>query len=202
MGIRRRTAILSLAFLAGSVVAQQSAPASTRLRGTVEKADATSLVVKERDGREISLLYAEDMRVTEIVPVDPSAIQEGSFIGTTAVPGPDGKLSAVEVHVFPEGARGTGEGHRPMDILPGATMTNATVTTLTTSADERTLVLRYRGGEQTIRVPNGIPVVQQQAGDRSLLVAGAKVTVIEQLRDGRAVATRIQVGRNGFTPPT
>jgi hypothetical protein len=196
------TAILSLALLAGSVVAQQPAPASTRLHGTVEKADATSLVIKERDGREISLLYAGDVRVSEVEPIDPSAIQEGSFIGTTAVPGPDGKLSAVEVHVFPESARGTGEGHRPMDILPGATMTNATVAGLTKNANERTLVLRYKDGEQTVRVPNGVPVVLQKAGDRSLLVSGAKVTVIEEMRDGKAVATRIQVGSKGFTPPT
>jgi hypothetical protein len=202
MRTRSHTAILSLAFLAGSVVAQQPMPASIRLHGTVEKADATSLVVKERDGREISLLYADDVRVTEVEPIDPSAIQEGSFIGTTAVPGPDGKLSAVEVHVFPESARGTGEGHRPMDILPGATMTNATVAGLTKNANERTLVLRYKDGEQTVRVPNGVPVVMQKAGDRSLLVSGAKVTVIEQMRDGKAVATRIQVGSKGFTPPT
>ena len=100
--------------------------------------------------------------------------------------GPDGKLSAVEVHVFPESARGTVEGHRPMDILPGATMTNATVAELTKDANERTLVLRYKDGEQTIRVPNGVPVVSQKPGDRSLLVAGAKVTVIEQMRDGQA----------------
>ena len=202
MSVRRQAAILSLAFFAGSAVAQQPILPSARLHGTVEKADATSLVVKERDGREISLPYADDLRITEIVPIDPSAIQEGSFIGTTAVPGPDGKLSALEVHVFPESARGTGEGHRPMDILPGATMTNATVTALTKTANERTLVLRYKDGEQTIRVPNGVPVVLQTPGDRSLLVSGAKVTVFEQLRDGKAVATRIQVGSKGFTPPT
>jgi hypothetical protein len=202
MSDRRHAAILSLACLAGSAVAQQPMPASTRLHGTVEKADATALVVRERDGREISLPYADDLRITEIVPIDPSAIQEGSFVGTTAVPGPDGKLSALEVHVFPESARGTGEGHRPMDILPGATMTNATVTALTKTANERTLVLRYKDGEQTIRVPNGVPVVVQKPGDRSLLVPGAKVTVFEQMRDGKPVATRIQVGSKGFTPPT
>jgi hypothetical protein len=180
MNVGRHAAILSLALFAGSAVAQQPMPASARLHGTVEKADATSLVLRERDGREISLPYADDLRITEIVPIDPTAIQEGSFIGTTAVPGPDGKLSALEVHVFPESARGTGD--------QDCERANA----------RPALQGRRADGPSTRRVP----VVAQKPGDRSLLVPGAKVTVIEQMRDGKAVATRIQVGSKGFTPPT
>jgi hypothetical protein len=203
MRICRRTAVVALlALLATSAVAQQPATGATRLRGTVERADATSLVVKESDGREVVLIYADDLRVTEIVPIDPSALQAGVFVGTTAMPGPDGSLSAVEIHVFAESARGTAEGHGPMTTLPNATMTNATVASITQGANERTIVLRYKDGEKTIRVPDGVPIIAQRRGDKSMLLAGAKVTVIEQLRDGRAVATRIAVGRNGFTPPT
>jgi hypothetical protein len=80
-------------------------------------------------------------------------------------------------------------------------MTNATVATVTAGANDRTLVLRYKDGEKTVRVPNGVPVVTMRPGDRSLLVAGAKVIVTEQMRNGQAVATRVQVGRNGFAPP-
>jgi hypothetical protein len=195
-----RTLVAALLVIAGAAAAQGTDP-TVRLRGTIEKVDATSLVVKERDGHVISLVYADNLGVNEVVPIDPSAIQSGTFVGTTAVPGADGSLSAVEVHVFAEAARGTGEGHRPWDLQPGSTMTNATVATITRGADDRTMTLRYKDGEKTIRVPNGVPVVTMKAGDKSLLVVGAKVVVTEQMRDGQAVATRILVGRNGFAPP-
>jgi hypothetical protein len=196
----KRALLLAGLLLAGTVAAQP-APPSVRLRGTIEKADAASLVVKERDGRVIPLVYADNLAVSEVVPIDPSVLQSGTFIGVTAIPGPDGSLLALEVHVFPETARGTGEGHRPWDLQPGSTMTNATVATVTAGANDRTLVLRYKDGEKTVRVPNGVPVVTMRPGDRSLLVAGAKVIVTEQMRNGQAVATRVQVGRNGFAPP-
>ena len=195
-----RSLVATLILFAGAVLAQP-APPSVRLRGTIEKVDATSLVLKERDGRVILLVFAEDLGVTEVVADDPATLQSGTFVGTTAVPGADGSLSAVEVHVFPEAARGRGEGHRPWDLLPGSTMTNATVTAITSGANDRTMTLRYKDGEKAIHVPNGVPIVMQKPGDRSLLVAGIKVIVTEQMRNGQAVAMRVQVGRNGFSPP-
>jgi hypothetical protein len=196
-----RILIAVLVFAAAGASAQQPAAPTTRLHGTIEKADAGSLLIKERDGREITLVYADNVGIVQVAPIDPAALQTGKFVGTTAVPGADGTLSAVEVHVFDEAARGTGEGHRPMDILPNATMTNATVTAISNGPNERTMTLRYKDGEKTIRVPNGVPVVTMKVGDRSMLVAGAKVTVIGQKRDGRDVATRVLVGRDGFVPP-
>jgi hypothetical protein len=195
-----RTLFAALLLAAGAAVAQASAP-TIRLRGTIEKVDAGALVVKDRDGQAVSMIYAADLGVTEVLPIDPKALQAGTFVGTTAVPGADGSLSAVEVHVFPEAARGRGEGHRPFDLLPNATMTNATVTTITSGANDRTMTLRYKDGEKTIHVPNGVPIVTMKAGDKSLLVVGAKVIVTEQMRNGQAVAMRIQVGRDGFVPP-
>jgi hypothetical protein len=195
-----RTLVAALIIIAGAAAAQAAEP-TVRLRGTIEKVDATSLVLKERDGHVISLVYADDLGVSEVVPIDPAAIQSGTFVGTTAVPRPDGTLSAVEVHVFAEAARGTGEGHRPWDLQPGSTMTNATVTAITPGPNDRTMTLRYKDGEKTIHVPNGVPVVTMKAGDKSLLVVGAKVIVTEQMRNGQAVATRVLVGRNGFAPP-
>ena len=107
-------------------VAAQGGDQTVRIRGTIDQVDAKSMVVKDRAGKATPLVYADDLMVSEVVPIDPAAIQTGAFIGTAAVPRADGTLAAIEVHVFPEEARGRGEGHRPFDLQPGSTMTNAT----------------------------------------------------------------------------
>lgn len=182
-------------------VAAQAADNTIRLRGTIDRVDAKSLVVRDREGRKTALAVADNLAISEVLPVDPAALQTGAFVGTTAVPRADGTLAAVEVHVFPEEARGTGEGHRPFDLQPGSTMTNATVAAVEPGANDRVITLRYKDGEKTIHVPNGVPIVTLKAGDKSLLVPGAKVIVIEQVRGSQNLATRVLVGRNGFAPP-
>jgi hypothetical protein len=192
-------AVLGLVFCAA--VAAQGGEPTLRIRGAIDKVDATSMVVRDRAGKVTPLAYADDLTVSEVVPIDPAAIQAGAFIGTAAVPRADGTLAAIEVHVFPEEARGRGEGHRPFDLQPGSTMTNATVASVTPGPNDRVVTLRYKDGEKTIHVPNGVPIVTMKAADKSLLVPGAKVIVSEQLRGGKNVATRVIVGRNGFEPP-
>jgi hypothetical protein len=194
---------ISLAVLAlvGAAAFAQPAQTTSRVRGSIEKIDATSIVVRERGGQTMTLALPDTLAVTEVLPIDPGAIQSGTFVGTTAVPGADGSLSAVEVHVFPEAARGTGEGHRPWDLSPGSTMTNATVTAIAPGAGGRKMTLRYKDGEKTIVVPEGVPIITMQPADRSLLVAGAKVLVFAETRNGQPTALRIMAGRNGFAPP-
>ena len=188
-----------LVFFSTAVFAQ---PAPTmRLRGSIEKVDAATIVIKERNGETITLALADNLAVNEVLPLDPAAIQSGKFVGTAAMPAADGTLAALEVLVFPEAARGTGEGHSPWDLQPGSTMTNATVTAVTPVAKGRSMTLRYKDGEKTIFVPEGIPVVTLQPADRSLLVPGARVIVTAQNRDGKPTALRITAGRNGFQPP-
>src|SRR5262252_10571298 len=153
----RRIVCIALTGLCALAFAQGTPPAQ-RIRGTIEKVDAQSLVVKDRAGKTVPMTLGPGFVVTEVLPVDPAAIQSGTFVGTTAVPGPDGALSAIEVHVFPEAARGTGEGHRPWDLQTGSTMTNATVTAVKAGPNERIITLHYKDGEKEIRVPNGIPV--------------------------------------------
>jgi hypothetical protein len=177
-----------------------SAP-TLRLRATVQGFDGSTLVVKERSGEVIALALADNFAVNEVLPIELSAIQSGSFVGAASMPQPDGTLLALEVLVFPEAARGTGEGHYPWDLQPGSTMTNATVGDVAASPNGQNLKLRYKGGEQVVRVPPGTPVVTFKPGDRSLLVPGAKVVLTAQLRDGKPVALRALAGRNGFTPP-
>ena len=142
-----RILVVASLFIAVAAMAHPAAP-TVRLRGTIEKVDATTLVLKGR-GRVVTVAYSPDFAVTEVVPIDPAAIQSGTFVGTTAMPRADGTLSAVEVHVFPEAARGRGEGHRPWDLLPNSTMTNATVTTITSGPNDRTMTLRYKDGERS-----------------------------------------------------
>jgi hypothetical protein len=196
----RNTLLVTLALCAAAAVAQP-APTTMRLRGTVEKLEPGALVIKERNGETMTLALADNFTVSEVLPIDPAAIQTGTFVGTAAMTGPEGTMSALEVLVFPEAGRGTGEGHYPWDLQPGSTMTNATVTTVSSGAKGRTMTLRYKDGEKTIVVPNGIPIVTVKPADRSLLVPGAKVLVFAQVRNGQPTALRATAGRNGFAPP-
>lgn len=199
-----------LALCASVVMAQTPAPApapapqpapTMRLRGTVEKVDGGTLTLKERSGETIALVFADNFSVNEIVPIEIGAIQPGAFIGTAAMPQPDGSLKALQVTVFPEAARGTGEGSYAWDLQPGSTMTNATVADLASAPQGRTLKLKYRDGEKTVLVPLDVPVVTFKPGDRSLLVPGAKVQITAQMRDGKPTALRALAGRNGVSPP-
>ncbi len=172
-----------------------------RLRATIEKIEGNSMTVKERSGEVITLVLADNLNVSEVFLIALTAIQPGSFIGTAAMPRADGTLDALEVLVLPEAARGNGEGHRPYDLQPGSTMTNATVADLVAAPTGRKLTLRYKEGEKTVNVTDTTPVVSFKPGDRSLLVVGGKVIVTAEVRAGVPTATRVLAGRDGFVPP-
>ncbi|MBC8006622.1 MAG: hypothetical protein H7X76_01080 [Prolixibacteraceae bacterium] len=195
----KRYLIVLLALACADAAAQSSPP--VRLRATVESYEAPNLVIKERSGDVISLTLPEETGVVEVIPTDITSIQPGSFIGTAALPRIDGKLDALEVVVFPEAARGTGEGHYLWDLKPGSTMTNATVTDLVRSPKGRTLTLRYKDGEKTVVVPEGVPVVTFKPGDHSLIVPGAKVFIVADVNENQLTVRRLLVGRNGLAPP-
>ena len=194
------TIVCLLTLHAGAQTAPAAAP-PIRLRATIESVGATSMVVKERSGEIVTLALADNLSVSEMLPIELSALQPGAFIGTAAMPQPDGTLRALGVTVFPESARGGGEGHRPYDLQPGSTMTNATVADLTSGAQGRRLTLKYKDGEKTVVVPDDVQVVTFKPADRTLLVPGARVIVTAEMRDGRPTAVRVIAGRNGFAPP-
>lgn len=183
----------------------QAASDPVRIRGTIVRVDAKTLVVQDRGGEVVSLERPADMTVSEVYPIKLSDIKQGSFIGTAAMPQADGTQKALEVVVFPEAARGTGEGHRPWDLLPQSTMTNATVADLAAAPKSvrggQQLRLIYKGGEKTVVVPPDVPVVTFRPGTESLLVPGAKVLVNAQEKNGTPTALRVTAGRNGFAPP-
>jgi hypothetical protein len=194
-----RSLIVVLA-LAGSVCAAQDDP-PVRLRATVERYDAPILVIVERSGKVITLTVPDETGVVEVIPTDITSIQPGSFVGTAALPRADGKLESLEVVVFPEAARGVGEGHYPWDLKPDSSMTNATVADLVRSPNGRTLILRYKNGEKTVIVPEGVPIVTFRAGDRALIVPGAHVFIVADVADGQFIVRRLLIGRNGLVPP-
>ena len=202
--MQRRTLIALAALSATTLSRAQTPPPAAptqRLRGTIEKIDGSTLTLKERSGETIVLTMVEKMPVIEVLPIKIDQIKVGSFIGSAAMPGPDGSLVALEVHVFPEAQRGTGEGHRAFDLQPRSTMTNATVAELEATPSGRTLRLKYKDGEKTLSVPVSVPVVTYRPGDASLLVVGARINVVVEKRGEALVLTRVTAGRNGFVPP-
>jgi hypothetical protein len=196
--------LIAAAMVAASAlcaIAQQP-PTPTRVRGTIEGVDGDLLVVKSRSGDDVKLHLTSDVKVVEIIKISLAEIKLGSFIGTTTVPGADGRQNAVEVHVFPENMRGTGEGSRPYDLKPNSTMTNATVAEQVAGNDGQTLMIKYKDGEKKVTVGPDTPVVTYVPGEKADLKAGAKIIAfIKQLPDGSYETNRISVGRDGLTPP-
>jgi hypothetical protein len=202
----RRQALL-LAFGAGLCVmaslaqAQSAAGPTERVRGTVMAVDAGTLTVQAQGGERIELVLPESLVVSEVYPITLADIRPGSYIGTAAMPQADGSQRAIAVTVFPEAARGTGDGHRPFDLMPQSTMTNATVEGLVSSPDGRRLSLRHKDGTTTVVVPEDAPVVTFVRADRRSLVVGASVSLTARLENGRPTVQRVSVGRNGFVLP-
>ena len=196
--------LLAVAMVVASsllAIAQQP-PTPTRVRGTIESIDGDVVSVRSRSGEDVKLHMIADMRIVGIVKISLADIKPGSFIGTTTVPGSDGRQDAVEVHVFPENMRGTGEGTRPYDLKPNSTMTNATVAEQVTGNDGQTLLIKYKGGEKKVTVGPDTPVVTYVPGEKSDLKPGARIIAfIKQLPDGSFETNRISVGRDGLTPP-
>jgi hypothetical protein len=190
------------AILAAPLVWAQETP-PVRVRGTIEGViDSAAYVVKTRDGAELKVTLAEKPQIAGIVKASLSDIKEGSFVGVTAMPKADGSLSALEVHIFPEAMRGTGEGHYPWDLRPQSTMTNANVEQIAAAVDGRTLTLKYKDGEKKIFVPADAPIVAYVPGDMSDLKPGAKVLIIATKQpDGTLQGRAWRVGRDGLTPP-
>jgi hypothetical protein len=207
MPVRRSTIIRPLVIMAAvaatslSATAQQP-PTPSRVRGTIEAVDGDVLAVKSRSGEDFKLRMAGDMRLLGITRIALSDIKVGSFIGATTVPGPDGSQNAVEVHVFPENMRGTGEGSRPFDLRPNSTMTNATVAETVAGTDGQNILVKYKDGEKKVVVSPDTPVVTYVPADKSELKPGAKIIAFfKKLPDGSYEANRISVGLNGLTPP-
>lgn len=199
-----RARALAVAFLIALVAAPAGAQSPpTRIRGTVERVDGQTVLVKSRDGAEVAVALPKDGKVGTLQRASLADIKANDFIGSAAMPGTDGKLHAQEVVIFPESMRGTGEGHYAWDLSAGSTMTNAAVAGIAAAPDGSTLKLTHKDGETEIDVSRDVPIVRiGPPGDAGLLVPGAAVFVIaSQGGGGTWTALRMIVEKDGVKPP-
>jgi hypothetical protein len=197
IGILAGVALVA-AFAVSSAVAQQT----QRLSGTIEKVTGNSVLVKSKDGEQ-TVTLADKALIVGVTKASLADIKGGSYIGSGAVPQADGTQKAVEVHIFAETQRGTGDGHR--DGWPGApngTMTNGEAGNPVTGVDGLTVMVKYKGGEKKILVTPSTPIVQFQVSDASVLKPGAAISIVAATKkpDGTFETNRINVGLNGVVP--
>jgi hypothetical protein len=199
MNIRPIIAGLAASLLA-SLAFADSPP--SHIRGTVASFEGGTLTVATREGPKVEVMLSDKTGIGGMKKLDLSAVAPGTFIGTAAKPGANGELEALEVVVFPEARRGTGEGHYDWDLAPGTSMTNANVDAAVESKNGRELTLSYKGGSVKVVVPPDVPVVTFDAADRSDLKPGTPVFIVaRKAEDGMLSAAFVAVGKDGVAPP-
>ena len=174
-----------------------------RVRGTLQKMDGNNLTIATKSGMETNVPLKDGAPVIAVTKGAMSDVKDNTFVGITAMPQPDGTQKAVEVHVFEESLRGTGEGHYPWDLKPDSTMTNGAVAQQVQKVEGNTLQVKYKDGEKTIVVPKDAEVVNLVAGGKADLKTGAHVFIPRWEKQGYGAwqAAVIVVGRDGVTPP-
>jgi hypothetical protein len=200
--------LTTAAFATVIAVTAASAQQTQRVRGTIEKVDGNTLLIKSApSGAQVTLTLANNAVVVGVLKATVADIKEGSYIGSGALPQPDGTQKAVEVHIFAESQRGTGDGHRGnWDGSPyGAgigTMTNGAAGQAVSSVDGPVITVKYKDGEKKVIVGPNVPIVRYEVGDRGELKPGAAISVVAATKnpDGTFSAARVNVGRNGVVP--
>ena len=200
IGVAAASAALTVA------LAQQPAsqPAQTiRLRGVIEKLDGRAVLAKSTKGEELKLNLVDKALVVAVVKASMAEIKPGLFIGSAAMPQPNGSQKALEVHIFGESMRGAGEGFRPWDGAPNSTMTNGTVGASFSGVDGPVVTVQYKNGEKQIIVGPNVPIVRYEIAEPSVITSGAPFTAVATAKasDGSFDVSRINVGRGGASPP-
>jgi hypothetical protein len=192
-------------------VAALAASPPMNVRGTIAQVDGNTIDIKESDGGVAKIHLADNAKIVSVAKASLSDIKPGSFIGTAATPGTDGKLQAIEIHIFPESMRGTGEGNRAWDLTPKSSMTNGTVAQKSNkvknnkvnSVEGNDVTVNFNGGTKIVTVTSDTKVVTLVPGDRSELKPNAKIFIPAATRtpDGALEANRVTVGNDGIPPP-
>ena len=200
--MQKRLAILASAWVGLSAAAMAQPAPQSHIRGTIQTVGENSLTIATRDGQTVTVALKQPLTVATVKRLDISAIRSGTFIGTAARPGPNGKLVAMEVVVFPESLRGTGEGNYAWDLAPGASMVNANISALVKNSAGRDLTLSYKGGSTKVVVPPNVPIVEPVPAQRADLKPGAPVFFTPtRAADGSLSTARVIVGKDGVAPP-
>ena len=192
--------MIALLLAAAPTASAQDAP--VRVRGTVERVEGDVYVVKARSGGELKVKLADNAMIVALIKASLADIKQGSYVGVSGMPQADGSQKALEVHIFPDAMRGTGEGHRGWDLQPSSTMTNGAVEQTSASAEGQMLTLKYKDGEKKIIVSPDTPIVIYVPGDKSELKPGTPIFISAASKqpDGSLVTPRVNVGR-GVAPP-
>ncbi len=199
-----RRAVIAAAVVAATGLcrpAMAQEPQRVRVSGTIEKIDGNLATMKLKNGAEQRVVLADNVQVIAVMKASASDIKEGAFIGSGGVPQADGTQKAVEVHIFSEAQRGTGEGFdASWRGAPNGTMTNGTVGVTVTGVDGPVLTVKYRGGEKKIVVGPDTPIVRYDVGGKDDIKSGASIRVTRAVKkaDGTLEATRVSVGRDGI----
>jgi hypothetical protein len=190
---------LAFIFAASAACAQET----VRIRGVIESVDGPVYLVKNRDGAELKLTVTDPPLYVAIVKATMADIKPGMFVGATGQTQPDGSQKAIEVHIFPESMRGTGEGHYDWDLKPNTKMTNANVDQTVNGNDGQTLSVKYKDGEKKILVTPETAVVTYVPGSKDDLKPGTKIFVgaAKKQPDGTVQTPRVTYGKDGLTPP-
>ncbi len=193
-------AAMSLALACTALPA--SAQETVRIRGTIERVEGPVYVVKNRDGAELKLTVTDNPLFVAIAPSTMADIKSGMFVGSAGMMQADGTQKAIEVHIFPESMRGTGEGHYDWDLKPQSKMTNANVEQTVAGVDGQMLSVKYKDGEKKLLVTPETVVVTYVPGNKDELKPGTKIFVAAAKKqpDGTVQTPRITYGRNGAGP--
>ena len=192
----------AIGLLLALAVPVANAQDTVRVRGTIDRVEGDIYVIKARAGAEVKVKLPDNVMVVALTKASLADIKQGSYVGVAGMPQPDGSQRALEVHIFPEPMRGTGDGHRGWDLQPSSTMTNGNVEQATPSGDGQTLTLKYKDGEKKISVPADTPIVIYVPGEKSELKPGAAIFIAAATKqpDGTLLTPRVNVGR-GVAPP-
>jgi len=188
--------------LASAAFAQSSENKPERIRGEIVSFSGNALQVHRRSGDTVTIELKDSTGLNALKTIQLADIKPGSYVGAAATPSPDGRLTAKEVLVFPEAARGMGEGHYAWDLGSNSSMTNANVDAVVQGSNGRDLKLSYKGGSNSINVPANVPVVTLIASSRGDLTAGKKVFVVATpAQNGSYVGNQVVVEKDGVVPP-
>ena len=195
-------ALAALSFASICIALPASAQETVRIRGTIERIEGPVYVVKNRDGAELKLTVTDNPLFVAIAPSVMADIKPGMFIGSAGMMQPDGTQKAIEVHIFPESMRGTGEGHYDWDLKPQSKMTNGNVEQSVAAVDGPVLSVKYKDGEKKLLVTPETVVVTYVPGSKDELKPGTKIFVsaAKKQPDGTLQTPRITYGRNGAGP--